>query len=117
MANLTMSPGRKPGSNPLTLAVLAGAWIASFGNWPLWRTLSHLPEMGSPRGVLFMIGFGVMIAALVTGLLALLAWRHTIKPAIAFVVLSAAVGAHFMGAYGVVLDTTMMTNVLQTNAR
>jgi lipid A ethanolaminephosphotransferase len=117
MANLTMSPGRKPGSNPLTLAVLAGAWIASFGNWPLWRTLSHLPEMASPRGALFMIGFGVMIAALVTGLLALLAWRHTIKPAIAFVVLSAAVGAHFMGAYGVVLDTTMMTNVLQTNAR
>ena len=58
-----------------------------------------------------------MIAALITGLLALLAWRHTIKPAIAFVVVSAAIGAYFMGAYGVVLDTTMMTNVLQTDAR
>ena len=119
MARSTLTADRTParGWNPLTLAALAGLWIASLCNWPLWRMLSRLPEMASPRGALFMIGFGVMIAALLTGLLALLAWRHTIKPAIVFVVLSAAVGAHFMGAYGVVLDTTMMTNVLQTDAR
>ena len=115
----TRTRGRTPapGWNPLTLATLAGLWIASFGNWPLWRALARLPEMASARGALFMVGFGIMIAALLTGLLAFLAWRRSIKPAIAFVVLSAAIGAHFMGAYGVVLDTTMMTNVLQTDAR
>jgi len=103
--------------NPLTLAVLAGVWLAVLPNWPLWRALLALPETASPRGGLFVVAFGAMIAALMTALLALFAWRVTIKPAIAFLLLAAAFGAHFMGSYGVVIDTTMMTNVLQTDPR
>jgi len=105
------------GWNPLTLGVLAGVWIAALSNWPLWRALLALPETASLRGALFVLGFGVMIAALLTALLALFAWRFTIKPVIAFLLLAAAFGAHFMGSYGVVIDTTMMTNVLQTDPR
>jgi lipid A ethanolaminephosphotransferase len=105
------------GWNPLTLAVLAGAWIAALPNWPLWRALLALPETASPRGAVFIVGFGLMVAALTALLLALCAWRATIKPAIALLLLAAAVGAHFMGSYGVVIDTTMMTNVVQTDPR
>ena len=115
-SRVTKSTSDAPeGWNPLTLAVLASAWIATLPNWPLWRALLALPETASTRGGLFVIGFGVMIAALLTALLALLAWRVTIKPAIAVLLLAAAFGAHYMGSYGVVIDTTMMTNVLQTN--
>ena len=111
-------PGpRRAGWNPLTLAVLTSFWIATVPNWPLWRALLALPETASVRGALFIAGFGLMIAALMTALLALLAWRATIKPAIAVLLVAAALGAHFMGAYGVVIDTTMMVNVLQTDPR
>jgi lipid A ethanolaminephosphotransferase len=103
--------------NPATLALLAALWIASACNWPLWRALLALPEMQTPRGALFMVAFGLMIAALTTALLSLAAWRHTIKPAIAGFLLAAALGAHFMGTYGVVIDPTMMVNVLHTDAR
>ena len=103
--------------NPLTLAALAGVWIAALPNWPLWKALFALPETSSLRGVLFSIGFGLMIAALMTALLACFAWRLSIKPVIAFMLLAAAFGAHFMSSYGVVIDTTMMTNVLQTDPR
>ena len=105
------------GWNPLTLAVLASVWIAALPNWPLWRALLALPETASLRGTLFVVGFGVMIAALLSALLALFAWRVAIKPAIAVLLLAAAFGAHFMGSYGVVIDTTMMINVLQTDTR
>lgn len=101
--------------NPLTLAALAGVWVAALPNWPLWHALAALPEMASGRGAVFMLGFGVMIAALVIALLALTAWRLTVKPAISVVMLTAALGAHFMASYGVVIDSTMMVNVLQTN--
>lgn len=109
--------GTVPGWNPLTLAMLCGVWIAALPNWPLWRALAALPEMNSARGWIFMTGFGLMIAALTTALLALAAWRFTIKPAIAALVLLAAIGAHYMGSYGVVIDPTMMTSVVQTNPR
>ncbi len=101
--------------NPLTLALLASLWLATAGNWPLWRSLLALPENAGSRGVLFAAGFAAMVAALTFALLALLAWRRSIKPAIAFFLVSAAACAHFMGSYGVVIDPTMMTNVVQTN--
>ncbi len=105
------------GWNPLTLAVLASAWIAALPNWPLWHALLVLPETASLRGSLFVTGFGLMIAAMLLALLALFAWRITIKPVIALLLLAAAFGEHFMGSYGVVIDTTMMVNVLQTDPR
>ncbi len=111
------SPSASAGWNPLTLAVLAGLWVAVLPNWPLWRALSMLPETASLRGAVFVAGFGLMIAALCTALLAPFAWRRSIKPAIGVLLIAAALGAHFMGAYGVVIDSTMMINVLQTDPR
>ena len=110
-------PAALSGWNPLTLALCCALWIAAFANWPLWRALLALPETNSARGALFLTGFGVMIAALLTALLAFAAWRFSIKPAITLFVLSAAFGAHFMGTYGVVIDSTMMVNVVQTDPR
>ncbi len=101
--------------NPLTLALLIAVWIAAVANWPLWRALFALPENASLRGGLFVAGFAGLIAALTLALLALAAWRRAIKPAAALLLVPAAAGAHFMGTYGVVIDPSMMTNVLQTN--
>jgi lipid A ethanolaminephosphotransferase len=103
--------------NPTSIALLAALWIGSFSNWPLWRALTALPEMSSLRGAVFVIGFAVAVTALTFALLALFASRFTIKPVAALFLLAAAFGAHFMGTYGVVIDPTMMVNVLQTDAR
>jgi len=108
---------RRADWNPLTLAAGAALWIAGPANWPLWRALLALPEMASARGGLFVFAFAVMVAALHLALLAVFAWRFSIKPAIAVFLVSAALAAHFMGSYGVVIDPTMMTNVLQTDPR
>ena len=56
---------RDPGSwNPLTLALLASLWLATAGNWPLWRVLLALPENAGSHGALFAAGFAAMVAAL-----------------------------------------------------
>ncbi len=103
--------------NPTSIALATAVWTGTVANWPLWQSLSRLPEMASMRGTVFIIGFMLAVVALSFALLSLLATRFTIKPAAALFVLAAAFGAHFMGAYGVVLDPTMMTNMLQTDAR
>lgn len=103
--------------NSLTLALGASVWIATVGNWPLWRALGALPEMAALRGAVFIAGFALAIAALTLACLALFSWRHTVKPMVALFLLAAAFGAHFMGTYGVVIDPTMMVNVLQTDAK
>ncbi len=105
------------GWNPLTLATLASLWIASACNWPLWRAMSALPEMNSARGMLFMLAFGGIIFCATLILLACAAWSRSIKLVITVFLISAALCAHFMGSYGVVIDPTMMLNVVQTDVR
>ena len=47
----------------------------------------------------------------------LFAWRWSLKPVLAFMLLAAAAGAYFMLSYGVVIERTMMVNVLLTDTR
>jgi lipid A ethanolaminephosphotransferase len=101
--------------NPLTLAVGLALWLAVPGNWPLWRALAELPELASARGALFGISLAAMIAGLNLALLSLAAWRRCIKPVGALLLLLAALGAHYMGRYRIVIDPTMLVNVLQTD--
>ena len=112
------TPASAPeGWNPLTLAWLASLWLASLANWPLWSTLGDFPEMASLRGRLFMLAFCGMVTGLTAFVLTLAAWRWSIKPVVALFLVAAAAGAHFMGTYNVVIDSTMIVNVLQTDAR
>jgi len=103
--------------HPAWLVVGASAWMASAGNVALWRALAGLDSLRGPAAWLLGIALGVAIAGALTALLSLFAWRRTLKPVIAFLLLGAAVGAHFMLSYGVVLDPGMLTNTLQTNSR
>ena len=101
--------------NPLTLAVVISLWLASVGNWPLWRALGELPELASVRGALFIASLGLMVAGISLALLALGAWWRSIKPLATLLLGVAAVGAHFMGSYRIVIDPTMLVNVLHTD--
>jgi len=103
--------------SPLLLAWLTALWLGTLCNWPLWKALLALPETGSPRGLLFVLAFAGIITGVLAALLSLAAWRLTIKPVAMLLLVSAAAGAHFMGTYGVVIDDTMIVNVLQTDAR
>ncbi|RZU02526.1 phosphoethanolamine transferase [Rivibacter subsaxonicus] len=103
--------------SPTTLALLAAAWLAAVANWPLWRAIAALPEMGGARGLLFGLAMCLIVAALTALPLLLFAWRPLLKPVVAIFLLVAAVAAHFMGSYGVLVDSSMLRNVMQTDVR
>ncbi len=103
--------------NPLVLVVCVSLWLALVCNWPLWRALAALPEMASARGLVFIGGAALAVAALLAALLTLFAWRRSIKWVASLLLLIAAAGAHFIGSYGIVIDTPMMVTVLQTDLR
>jgi lipid A ethanolaminephosphotransferase len=110
------TPRRTPRS-ALTLVVLASLWLATLGNIALWRTLHSLPDLSGWHGMLFGGAFALIIASATTALLSLLAWRWTLKPAISLLLLLAAFATYYMLMYGIVVDTPMVINVFQTDAR
>lgn len=105
------------GRHPLTLTLLVTLWLTTLANLPLWRQLWQLPEISGWRGLGFGLGFALAIAALTHLLLSLLNWRWLLKPVLTLFLISAASGAYFMWSYGIVIDATMIVNVLQTDPR
>lgn len=114
------SPKTTPTRRPLHRAwvvVFISVWLATACNVPLWQEVARLPGQGSLRGWGFSLAFVVIVAAGNAALLSLLAWRWTLKPAAAVLVLMAAFGAYFMLAYGIAIDASMLVNVFQTDVK
>ncbi len=103
--------------HPNWIVIFSSVWLATVGNTALWLQVNQLPEVKGPRGFAFAIGFGVMIIAATTAILSFFNWRLLLKPAITVFFLSAASGAYFMMSYGIVIDSTMITNVVQTDTK
>ena len=101
--------------HPASVVVVISVWLASVCNVPLWRELAALPGQNSLRGWGFALAFAVIVAAGNAAVLSLLAWRFTLKPAVTVLLLMAGFGAYFMLAYGIVIEASMLTNVLQTD--
>ncbi|WP_394789434.1 phosphoethanolamine transferase [Rhodoferax sp.] len=103
--------------HPTSVILAISLWVATVCNIALWREWNRMPEMHHLRGVAIGVGFAVVITATMVLLLSLLNWRWTLKPVLILTLFSAAFGAHFMLSYGIVIDSTMLVNALETDMR
>ena len=115
-ASSSLSPASSA-SHPATLVVLVSLWLASVCNLPLWRAVAALPGTEGLRGWGFALAFMVLVAAGNAAVIGLLAWGRALKPVLGVMLLAGAAGVYFMWSYGIVIDTTMLVNVLQTDPR
>lgn len=106
---------RTSGLHPHALIAAAAGWLTLAANVALWRELLALHLLSGARGALFGLAAAALIFGATVALLAPFAWRTTLKPIVVLLLLVAAGAAHFMLTYGVVMDSAMLTNVLQTN--
>jgi lipid A ethanolaminephosphotransferase len=103
--------------HPAWLALVGSLWLASIGNIALWMQVHQLPEVSGLRGFAFAMGFGAIITAALTLILSFFNWRWLLKPVLTVFFFSAASGAYFMVSYGIVIDSSMITNVVQTDTK
>ena len=115
--NRRISGSQHSAFHPAWVAVLSSLWLASIGNTALWMQVHQLPEVTGLRGFAFAMGFGAIITATLTLILSFFNWRWLLKPVLGVFFLSAASGAYFMMSYGIVIDSTMITNVIQTDTK
>lgn len=114
-----MSGSLSYGAKPLWAVCLLSLWLALVGNRALWQYFFALPEQAQAgMGALpFAIGLGLVIAFAIAALLSLLAWPGVFKPVAVLLLVITASNTHFMLQYGTVIDSTMLANVLHTDAR
>src|SRR5688500_11245987 len=102
---------------PATLVIASSLRNPVAENTTLWRRLHGRGLLQAKGGWLLTATLAGMLAAGLFALLSLLVWRRVLKPAIVLLLFASAVGGHFMWTYGIVIDSTMAVNTLQTDWR
>ena len=115
------SPPREAASagarSPLTLTWLTALWIGVLGNWPLWQRMWGMPDYAGASGKVFVVVFAGIVVMVLAAVFSLMAWRVAVKPLLTVMLLLTAPLAYFIGSYGVIIESTMITNALQTDVR
>ncbi|WP_232828914.1 phosphoethanolamine transferase [Simplicispira lacusdiani] len=101
--------------HPTALLLVLALWLATLGNFPLWTALWRLPEMHGPQAVATLGLLVLVVLAATLLLLSLLVWPRWLKPAGLLLLTITASSSYFMASYGIVIDPTMATNVVQTD--
>jgi lipid A ethanolaminephosphotransferase len=104
--------------SPRTVALLLALWLTTVGNLTLWRALYRLAQGGElgPRPLWLPLGGATVVLGATAALLVLLAWPRVFKIGALLLLVVAAGAQHYMLTYGIVIDPSMVGNVLQTNA-
>ena len=115
--SVSLHSSRRQGMALHWQVLVLGIWLTTVCNVALWQQLWALPEVEGWRGLRFMLGMGGLVLGVLMALMALFAWPRVFKPMATFLLLSAAAATHFMLVYSALIDSTMLINVLHTDAK
>ncbi|MEJ8847427.1 phosphoethanolamine--lipid A transferase [Variovorax rhizosphaerae] len=97
-----------------TVILWLSVYLAVAANWPLWMDLARIG--GAPSVYLRTTGgMAVLLVSGLVGLLSFTAWSRWFKPVWIALVVLAAVVQHYMMAYRIVIDPSMLANATQTD--
>ena len=100
-----------------TLLLVVLGWIIATANFAWWSAVGHGRDWLQPSSWVFLLCCFTTLLALHFVLLAPLAFRWVVRPLLTLVVVASAAAAWYMHTYAVMLDPTMIQNVLRTDSR
>ena len=99
-----------------TIAVLCALFIVGFDNRLFWSTLGQRLGLDQAGDWLFSLTVGVILLLLFVIHFLIFSYKPIFKPFLTIMLLSAAAISYFMDNFGVIVDKSMVYNVLETNA-
>ncbi|MBF7730214.1 phosphoethanolamine--lipid A transferase [Pseudomonas sp. N040] len=95
--------------------MLVALWLMLTMNATFWSTVWQGVDGWSNGNTWFLVSLPLVVFFWLFGLLSLLCWGRATKVMLAAFLLISAAGSYFMSSYGVVIDYSMLTNLLQTD--
>lgn len=104
-----------PGLSTARFTLLLVIALVALYNRTLWSEVLSLPYESSLWNAFFLASFFVFLVALLNLLLSLVAFKYVLKPLTILILMATAFAAYFMDSYGVMIDHTMIQNVMETH--
>ena len=90
-------------------------FLVLLGNVAFWQASSEALGQFSLHSIYFIAALAVVLTGLINVLITLFSFKYILKPLLILLLLCSAAASYFMQSYGVMLDTTMMQNILETH--
>ncbi len=99
------------------VAVLTALFIVLIDNHLFWHSLSVRLGLNSANDWFFALTVGAIITLVLNALFNIVFLKPLFKPFLIFVLLTAAMVSYFMDSFGVIVDKSMIHNVLETDVK
>ncbi|MDZ4184979.1 MAG: phosphoethanolamine--lipid A transferase [Desulfuromonadales bacterium] len=96
------------------LIILTAVFIVIADNYKFFSDLTDVFPV-TIRNIGFLVSTGVIFASFLVVLFSIFNTRLTLKPILILSVLTAAISSYFINAYHIIIDDTMIRNVVETN--
>ena len=96
------------------LAILVSLFLVLFGNISFFKNVVDVYPL-SLGNIAFLASLAILLTSLIVLLLTLVTSKYTTKPVLITILLVSSLASYFMDSYSVVLDHTMIQNIVQTN--
>ncbi len=108
-------PRKKISVSVASLALLSSAFIILTYNKLFWSSLFQIIDIGSIKGMLLAFDVFVIGTGAATVLFLCFGIKYIFKPFLMSVFVLSSIISYFGGHYGVVLDKTMIQNIMETD--
>jgi len=98
-----------------TLVLIVVAWMMATLNGAWWSAVGAGRDWSRPANWLFVFACFVMLTSLHFAVIAAVSHRWIVRPLLTLLVVLSAAAAYFMHTFNVILDPTMIENVLRTD--
>lgn len=99
------------------LTLFTSLFIVLFDNQLFWHSLAARLDLGKTAHWQIILIMGAVLVLLFHSILTLLAFRPIIKPLLVAILLLAAGVSYFSDSFGVIIDKSMIHNILETDVR
>lgn len=105
----------KPKLSTAQLTSIIALFFVLFSNQSFWSATLKIFHDLSIENIGFVLSLFVVLSVLLNLLLSLLCFRYIFKPLVVGLLVTTSLASYFMDSYGIMLDKTMMQNIMQTD--
>jgi len=99
------------------LPLVAASFLVLIYNISFWKSFVAATGGFSASNLLLYCGSALLLILVFNGILALVNFRGLFKPVVIALLLLSSMTAYFMSQYGIVIDASMVQNVVETDVR
>ena len=99
------------------LILFSSFFLVLFSNTAFWQAFFSISNPFVPANISFTLAELLFLVAALNFLLSFFAWPYLLRPTLMLLMFIAAFSSYFMNAYGILIDSDMIQNVVETDVR